>query len=264
MLNDEIYKQIVAIAIKASTIMMSAKLDVNSITAKEGFSNFVTKYDKEVQHFLIDNFKKILPDAKYLAEEDDVKTNIADGYTFIIDPIDGTTNFIFDRKCSCVSVALTYNGSVIFGVVYDPYLKECYTAIRSQGAFLNGKQIFASKHGLDKNLVSFGMASYYKDNIDKTLTVLKKLFLKCLDLRDNGSATLSLCNIAAGRTGMYVEYTLQPWDYAAASIIIEEAGGIITTIDGGKIPLDKSTTVLAGAAQCHKEAFAIIHDKNNE
>ena len=258
MTNEELYSKIVDITKSAGGIILKAHIDNDSVYDKEGYSNFVTKYDKEVQNHLISHFKDILPEASYLAEEDNVTSSLGNGYCFIIDPIDGTTNFIFDYKNSCISVALANCGKVEFAVVYLPYMDECYTAIQGRGAYLNGKRIYASQEGLNKNVVAFGCARYNSDDTDRIFSLAKELYLSSLAIRNGGSSTIDLCRVASGRNGIYIELLLMPWDYAAASLIITEAGGVITQLGSEEITLDKPCGILAGGELCHNEAMKII------
>lgn len=252
------YNQMIAIVKEAGTIMRGASLDASGIYDKEGISNFVTRYDKEVQEYLISHFKELLPDAHYLAEEEGMQQSPGDGYCFIIDPIDGTTNFIFDYKHSCISVGLAFKGKMVFGVVHQPYLNETFAAIKGMGAWLNEKQIHCSGKGLEENLVAFGCARYNSDDTDRIFDYAKKLYLYSLGIRNGGSSTLDICRVAAGRNGLYLELMLQPWDYAAASLILQEAGGVITQIDGKAITLDAPCPILAGSQLCHEEAIICI------
>ena len=255
---NKLYSDIVGVIKDAGKIMLNAHMDADSIYEKEGLANFVTKYDKEVQNHLISNFKTLLPEANYLAEEDDITTNLHEGYCFIIDPIDGTTNFIFDCKCSCISVALTFQGEVEFAVVYLPYIDECYTSAKGQGAYVNDRRIYASKKGLDENIVAFGCARYHENETERIFRYAKALYLNSLDVRNVGAAAIDLCRIASGSNGAYIALLLQPWDYAAASLIISEAGGKITQPDGSAITLSTPCGVLAGGLKCHEDSMRIM------
>ena len=151
-----------------------------SVEKKTGDANFCTEYDVKVQKFLIDELSKILPEASFFGEEE-TSNNIKDlsrEYTFYIDPIDGTTNFVKDYHYSAISVALLNGKDVVAGVVYNPYLDEAFYAIKGQGAFCNGKKISVSSQPLDKALVLFGSSPYDKDLFPKTIEVLSEYFYK--------------------------------------------------------------------------------------
>ena len=239
------YEQLIEIVKQAGAMIREAHEAEIPVYDKEGIANFVTKYDKDVQSFLIRNFRQILPESNFLAEEDGIRQELGDGYCFIIDPIDGTTNFIFDYKFSCVSVGLAWKGRMQFGVVYNPYTEELYTAVKGEGAYKNGKRIHSSEKGLGENMAAFGCARYNSNDTSETD-------------RSSGSAALDICRVASGSNGIYVELMLHPWDYAAASLILMEAGGFISTLEGGMVTLDRPCSVIAAGRQCWKEATQLF------
>ena len=162
---------------------------------------------------------------------------------------------IFLAMIAGVVMALVKDGLVQLGVIYNPYLDEMYWALRGKGAFCNGTQIHVSKEPLSNGLVLFGTCPYYEDLYERTFRMAYDYFVKALDLRRSGSAALDLCCIASGRAELFFELVLQPWDYAAASLIIEEAGGVITQFDGSPITFDRSCPVLAGNPIAHREVL---------
>lgn len=213
---------------------------------KCGRSNdLVTKYDKAMQEMLREKLLQLAPQAHFVGEEEDVHESIATGDAFIVDPIDGTTNFVHDYKNSAISVAMTRDGKQELGVVYNPYLDEMFYAQRGCGAFCNGKPIHVSSRPLVQGLTLFGSAAYYKELTDESFRLLRKCFDRSQDIRRSGSAAIDLCTIAAGRAELYFELLLQPWDYAAGSLIVTEAGGSCTRVDGGDIDLTKGCSILA-------------------
>lgn len=226
-------------------IMLKADRSGNYIDEKGGHANFVTVYDKKVQTELKERLFEILPEAVFVGEEDDMHASINKGLAFIVDPIDGTTNFIKDYNTSAISVGLTNDGQPYMGVVYNPYLNEMFTAEKGKGAYLNGKQIQVSKQPLSNGIVLFGTAPYYEALSKKSFQMAYDYFKKALDVRRSGSAALDLCTIAAGRAELFFELKLSPWDYAAGSLIVKEAGGIVTTVEGTTITLDKPCSILA-------------------
>lgn len=255
-----IYDEITGIVKQAGDIIKNAHAGDEAVFRKEGDANFVTKYDKQVQAFLIEHFRKLIPDVHFLAEEDGIQQELGDGYCFIIDPIDGTTNFIKDFHYSCVSVGLALKGKMQYGAVYHPYTGDLYTAVRGEGAKLNGKAIHCSEKGLADNISMFGAARYNSDETDQIFAYAKALYLNSLAVRSGGSAALDLCKVASGASGVYVEMMLQPWDYAAASLIIMEAGGFISTIDGKMITLDRPCSILAAGRKCWKESAQLFKE----
>lgn len=239
---------------KAGKMMQEAHLQSGEIFAKEGPANFVTVYDKQIQTFLIENLKEILPDAGFFGEEDtEGNDHDLNGYTFFIDPIDGTTNFVFDYQHSCVSLGLSLKGEMIAGWVYKPYTNEMWHAIRGEGAYLNERQLRLKDIPIAEGIVAFGSARYNDTDVDEMFDIAKSCFLKALSIRNGGSAALDLCRIASASNAAYFEFRLQPYDYAAASIIIEEAGGVITQIGGDDITLDRPCSIVAGTKTAAKE-----------
>ncbi|MDO4459371.1 MAG: inositol monophosphatase family protein [Clostridia bacterium] len=242
---DAELNEIVEAVRSAGEIILGAKRTAEMVDEKSGKANFVTTYDKLVQETLNRKLLEIMPEAVFVGEEEDIHASIEKGYAFIVDPIDGTTNFIKDYHASSVSVGMTKDGEQFFGCVYNPYLNEMFTAKKGEGAFLNGKPIHVSSNPLSEGVVLFGTSPYYPELTDATFDMTKKLFKAALDIRRSGSAAIDLCNIAAGRAELFFEMVLSPWDFAAGSLIITEAGGKVTRMDGSQITLEKPCSVLA-------------------
>ena len=245
MTEEQLLENIIHAVRACVTIILNADRTKSGIDEKAGHANFVTAYDKKVQSELQKRLLEILPEAVFVGEEEDVHASVTDGYAFIVDPIDGTTNFIKDYHASAISVALIKDAKRYMGVVYNPYLDEVYTAVKGKGAFLNGSPIQVSRQPLENGIVIFGTATYYEEYAKATFDMAYDYYCKALDVRRSGSAALDLCNIAAGRAELFFELRLCPWDYAAGSLIVEEAGGVVTTIDGGELPLNEGCGVLA-------------------
>ena len=232
-----------------------------SVHQKQGIANFCTDYDLEIQRFLIQGLSEILPGATFFGEEDTEGNSgkQADGeYVFYIDPIDGTTNFMFGYHHSCVSVGLMHSGRMQAGFVYNPYVDEMYTAIRGEGCFLNGKRLSIENKSIDEGIVAFGCARYNEGDTDLLFATVKELYLRSLSVRNGGSAALDLCRIASGSNVAYLELKLQPYDYAAASVIIEEAGGYITQVDGSAITFDEPCSIVAGTRAAWEEVRQVL------
>lgn len=239
-------EQIKAVVRDCGQIMLHADRTQTETQVKFGqANNLVTAYDKRIQQILQEKLLEILPEAHFVGEEEDIHDSIAEGYAFIVDPIDGTTNFVKDYKCSVVSVAVTKDGAPYLGVIYNPYLEEMFCAQAGQGAFCNGQRIHVSEKPLEQGLTLFGAAPYYSDLTDETFRILRLCFDKSLDVRRSGSAAWDLCTIAAGRAELYYELRLQPWDYAAGTIIVQEAGGRVTDRNGNAVDLTVPCSVVA-------------------
>ena len=253
-LNRSLVDKIADVVRDCGKIMLEAVRTSDMVDEKEGHANFVTTYDKKVQETLKEKLTEILPAAAFVGEEDDIHASIQKGLAFIVDPIDGTTNFIKDYHVSAISVGLINDGRSYIGVVYNPYLDEMFTAERGKGAFLNGKPIHVSRNPLSEGIVLFGTAPYYEELSRKSFDLAYEYFRHALDIRRSGSAAIDLCSIAAGRAEVYFELRLSPWDYAAGSLIVEEAGGVVTTVDGGEITFERPCSVLAANGRAKLQA----------
>lgn len=246
-------EQITEAVKECAAIILNAHDIEAGIEEKAGAANFVTKYDKQVQTELFARLKAILPEAHLIGEEESEHDSADKGYAFIVDPIDGTTNFIKDYKASAISVGLLKDGEPYIGVVYNPYLDELFSAVKGGGAYLNGRQIHASDKKLSEGLVLFGTSPYSRQLADKTFAYVRRLFDCSLDIRRSGSAALDLCSIAAGRAEAYFELALSPWDFAAGALIVTEAGGIAATLEGQPLVYDKKCSMLAAGSAAYKQ-----------
>lgn len=215
------------------------------IDEKDGRANFVTEYDRQVQERLRIGLGKIMPDALFIGEEGAEQQFSSKGKFFIVDPIDGTANFIKDYHLSCVSVALVVDGAAELAVIYNPYTDEMFTARRGGGAFCNGTRLSVSAEPLERGIVVFGTAPYHVELAERTFRLAYSLFRKATDVRRSGSAALDLCAIAAGRAELFFELVLCPWDYAAGGLIVQEAGGTVTDVDGRPLAFDHPCSVFA-------------------
>jgi myo-inositol-1(or 4)-monophosphatase len=231
-------------------LLQAGKTDYRTFS-KEGRGEYLTHWDIAIQKSLNEGLLSICPEAGFLGEEGGVvPPELESGWCFIVDPIDGTSNFIRGLRHSCVSAALAYKKEIRYGVICDPYQGELFYAERGKGAFCNGVPIHTAKRPLGESIVIFGTSSYNRAYAEPTFRLLRVLFDRAEDLRSGGSAALDLCHVAAGRGDVFFEYQLCPWDYAAASLIITEAGGTIETI-GGAVPdlaAKESSIIAAGSA----------------
>lgn len=238
---DEISK----LARAAGQMMIDSHLKNNSVYTKEGKGNFTTDFDIKIQNFIKEELNKLIPDAAFIGEENGQDLNALKKLTFIVDPIDGTTNFIRNYRHSCVSICLMKDYMPYIGVVYNPYLDELFCAQINKGASLNNKPIHVSENHLSDSVISFGTSPYNTEKADQTFETAKILFKKAVDIRRCGSAALDICYVAAGRCDLYFEYILSPWDFAAASLILSQAGGIICTSGFNEIRYTEKCAVMA-------------------
>ena len=226
---------------------------------KSGRRDVVTEYDRRVQALLMQRLGGAVPGAHYFCEELDERDRLDAEQLFIIDPIDGTMNFVHGFHHSCISVAYAERGEVLIGVIYNPYMDELFSAIKGGGAYLNGRPIHVTDEGLAGSVVCYGTAPYNPELTDETFETARKLYAASLDLRREGSAALDLCTVAAGRAELYFELKVSLWDYAAGDLIVREAGGVCSRIDGSPFPTDGSRTgIAAGSPRAMAEFLALM------
>ncbi len=228
---------------------------------EKGASDFVTRADTSIQSFLCERLAKLCPDCHFMGEEGDDHDVDPSVPTFVLDPIDGTTNFIHDLKLSAVSLALTFGGETLKAVVYNPFTDEMFYAEKGGGAYLNGRPIHVSSTSeLSHALVAIGTSPYEKDISEKYFETYRQLFLRGVDIRRLGSAALDACYVAAGRFDCYFESSLSPWDFAATLLIVAEAGGTLTDCDGNKLGFSgKKSGVIFSNGRFHDEIADIVN-----
>lgn len=241
----DLMNEICLLVKECGKVILNADREQMVIDTKSGVADLVTEYDKNIQEQLAIGLKKIFPEAKFIGEEGSRDELTDDGYAFIVDPIDGTTNFIKDYHISAISVALLKGKEVVAGVIYNPYLDELFYATKGNGAYCNGKKISVSSQPVSNALILFGSSPYDKTLFEKTIEILSGYFNKALDIRRSGSAALDLCSVACGRAELYFELQTSPWDFAAGKLLVEEAGGVVTTLDGAPLSFDGKSSILA-------------------
>ena len=218
---------------EAGQIVLSAR-DIWSHThEKTSAADLVTEYDEAVEAFLKERLPKLLPGSLFFGEEETENCDPSRGWVFIVDPIDGTTNFVRGIPQSAISVALAKDGQVEYAVVYDPFKDELFSASRGGGRFPQRQSHPCQHPASEPGHLGMGTAIYKREYIAPTMRLTEQLMNRSCDFRRLGAAALDLCNVACGRTEVFFEYSLCPWDYAAGSLIITEAGGHISTLTGG-------------------------------
>ncbi|MFO7810926.1 MAG: inositol monophosphatase family protein, partial [Candidatus Delongbacteria bacterium] len=242
-------------AYKAGTVIKGSK--ALSVKAKS-YSDYVTEVDIKCQNIIKNIIFQKFPDHVFLAEEDG-KSFYPGQNMWIIDPLDGTTNFIQKLKHSSVSVAYYNGGKIMTGVIYDPYRDEMFSAIRGQGAFLNGKKISVSaKKEMSSCIFATGMPFKSLEKAGSYFECLKELLRNCAGIRRMGSAALDLAYTACGRFDGFFEGWLSSWDIAAGALIVEEAGGRIKDFAGDQDYLANGS-VIAGGTGIFDEFYEIIN-----
>jgi myo-inositol-1(or 4)-monophosphatase len=243
-LLDQFLKTAVSAARLAGDIILEnlGHLSISDIQTKQAF-DFVTKVDRWSEAVIAQTIREKFPSHTFLAEET-LKQEETDNYRWIVDPLDGTTNYIHGYPMFSVSIALEHRREIVVGVVYDPLKDELFHAVTGRGAFLNNRQITVSEiRLLERSLIATGFPFRAKKMIDLYLSAFKEIFLGVSDIRRAGSAAIDLAYVAAGRFEGFFELKLSPWDIAAGSLLIKEAGGLITDFGGGSDYLSTGNVV---------------------
>ncbi|MBR3750642.1 MAG: inositol monophosphatase [Clostridia bacterium] len=260
LLSHEISQSIKKVILQAGEIMLNASPDSLRCEQKSKYADFVTAYDLKVQEFLHSALREIIPNCRFLSEEGE-SDPLSGLPTFVIDPIDGTTNFVLGRGDAVISVGLLVDRAPIFGAVYNPYSKEYFHAVRDGGAFLNSKPIRVASRPCELGVAAIGTSPYHKDTqspfVVRAFTRLLKGFG---DLRKNGAAALELCYVACGRTDAYFEPILYPWDYTAGALIVSEAGGKVSDLDGAPPSPDKPCFIVAASEAAYPTALKLLQE----
>lgn len=251
-------ERIQEVALEAGEILVE-KLNSGFSVEHKGRVDLVTDADKASEKYVVERLTAMFPDHSICAEESGW-TEKSSEFVWYIDPLDGTTNFAHGFPYFSVSLALARDGEVILGVVYNPVAKECFTAERGGGAFLNGERLSVSKHAkLQDSLLITGFPYDIATNPDNNMEAFAKAYKASQGVRRNGSAALDLCYVASGRVEAFWEKYLKPWDLAAGSLIVEEAGGKITDCSGNFFQI-KADEILASNGLVHDELLGIILD----
>lgn len=214
------------------------------ITSKGGYSNIVTSSDMAVQDFLCDRLAVLLPGSGFLCEEKD-RQDTSHEYTWVIDPIDGTANYSRGIQQCAICVGLKHCDEMVLGVVFVPWTDEMFSAERGRGAFLNGRPIHVSDRPFGDALICTAFSVYHKEYSEECSRILLEVFKQCNDFRRFGACAPELCYMAMGRCELYFEYLLAPWDFAAASLIVREAGGVIADSEGKPLTFTGHKGVIA-------------------
>lgn len=255
--TSERLQKVIAIVREASAKML---VDTYDITQKEGFANIVTSADVDVQEFLKTHLAQLLPTSGFLCEEED-RHALAPEYNWIIDPIDGTANFSRGIRECAICVGLKHNDAMELSVVYLTRTDELFHAERGKGAFLNGQPIHVSNRPFANGILCTALAVYHKEYAQACADIIVKTFQQCNDIRRFGAAAPEICYLAMGRCELYFEYLLSPWDFAAASLILTEAGGVLSDLQGRPLDTTMASGVLAANTQANLDRLISIVDE---
>lgn len=220
---------------RAGAIINRASNDLDKLTVeRKSHNDFVSEVDRAAEQTIIDTIRESYPQHSILAEESGASVTSAESeYQWIIDPLDGTTNFLHGFPQYCVSIALLVKGVVSHGAIFDPTRNDLFTATRGAGAFLNERRIRVSKtRDMKDSLIGTGFPFREFANFDKYIAMFKEVGTKSAGIRRPGSAALDLAYVACGRYDGFWEMGLHPWDMAAGGLMILEAGGLITDFNG--------------------------------
>ncbi|MDO4172495.1 MAG: inositol monophosphatase family protein [Prevotellaceae bacterium] len=251
-------QSLVSVVKEASSLMITDHFDISQ---KGGYSNIVTSSDLAVQDFLCERLSQLLPGSDFLCEEKQVH-DVSHEYTWVIDPIDGTANYSRGIDQCAICVGLKHRDSMLMGVVYVPRTGEMFSAERGCGAFLNGKRIYVSERPFEDAIICTAFSVYHKENTDVCSEIVREVFMQCNDFRRFGACAPELCYMAMGRCELYFEYQLCPWDFAAASLIVTEAGGVITDVEGKPLTCTEPKGVIAAnTRQNHERLLGIVQSK---
>ena len=246
---------------RAGAIINRASFDLDKLTVRSKQNNdFVSEVDHAAENAIIATLKEAYPQHAILAEESGASGGIGAGaeYVWIIDPLDGTTNFLHGFPQYCVSIGLTHKGVLTHGVIYDPSRNELYTASRGAGAFLNDRRIRVSRATqLKESLIGTGFPFREIDNLDRYLTMFRAVSHQAAGLRRPGAAALDLAYVACGRYDGFWELGLSQWDMAAGALLIKEAGGLVSDLDGNEKYLEKGQ-IVAGTPKVFSQLLQTI------
>jgi myo-inositol-1(or 4)-monophosphatase len=240
----------------------SLKRDLGEIenlqVSLKGPANFVSLADKRAEQMLCEDLSKARPGYGFLGEEGGIREGQDKSHTWIVDPLDGTTNFLHGIPQFAISIGLQREGTMIAGVIYNPANDELYTAERGKGAFLNDQRLrVAGRRKLNESVIACGLPHIGRGDFKLSLAELAEIQPRVAGLRRFGAAALDMAFVAAGRLDGYWERNLQAWDMAAGQIIVREAGGIVSGIEGDDDPL-KTGDVICGNEHVHAELVKIL------
>jgi myo-inositol-1(or 4)-monophosphatase len=233
------------------------QMDKVEITEK-GLNDYVTQVDKLSEEMIISHIQKAYPDHSIQSEEMGYQKGRNEEYCWVIDPLDGTRNFMHGFPQFAISIAVMKNNAAELGLIYDPIRQELFTATRGQGAYVNSRRIRISQTQKIANaLIGTGFPYRHKDSTQAYMTAFEKVFTQCSDIRRAGSAALDLAYVAAGRLDAFWESNLHIWDIAAGALMVKEAGGIVCDFKGGETYLEKGS-IIAGNPKILRELIGLI------
>jgi len=254
-------KNVIELSLEVGSFMSIEfeNFDLSKIEQKGSSSNLVSYVDKESERRLVERLSKLLPGSGFIAEEGTDKTGTNE-YRWIIDPLDGTTNYLHGLPLYAISIGLQRNEQTILGLVYDVSHKECYHAIEGEQARCNGKEIkISSVKTLEESLLATGFPYYHSEKKEDYLEIIKVFLESTHGIRRLGSAAIDLAYVACGRLEGFFEYSLKAWDVAGGAFIVQQAGGTVSDFKGG-------SNYIFGGELCagghpHAQMLKVIQEK---
>jgi myo-inositol-1(or 4)-monophosphatase len=255
---ENLAKQVIDVSKEAGDFIRQERKSFSSDKIEyKGLNDMVSYVDKTAEQIIVKNLEKILPEAGFITEEK-TRNQIGERYNWIIDPLDGTTNFIHGVPTYSVSIALKEYEELVFGVVYEINLDECFYAWKEAPAYLNGKEIKVSNNPtISSSLIATGFPYYDFEKQPAYISLFTELMKSCHGLRRLGSAAVDLAYTACGRFEAFYEYNLNPWDIAAGVVIVRQAGGEVVNYKGGDEVMN-SRELLATNGKITAEMLDII------
>jgi myo-inositol-1(or 4)-monophosphatase len=262
---ESIQQEVIKVSAEVASFIQyeCENFDRAHIEEKGKFNNLVSYVDKEAEKRLVRILTKLVPEAGFITEEGTVEQSQSHEYAWVIDPLDGTTNFLHGLPVYAISIALVRNTKPVLGVVYEVTRKECFHAIENSPAYCNDKIIqVSSVKNLSESLLATGFPYYKFEKMDAYLSIIKTYLDKTHGIRRLGSAAIDLAYVACGRLDGFFEYNLNPWDVAAGVFIVQQAGGVVTDFKGG------SDFIFGGELCCatkniHAEMLEVIKQNWN-
>jgi len=256
---EKITLEVCDVAKQAGDFIKTNLLKVSSSDIQTKSQNSLVSYvDQEAERMIVARLQNLIPDAGFVTEEDTVDQSTSELYEWIIDPLDGTTNFLHKIPVFAVSIALRHKGEILSGVVYNIMVDECFYAWKNGGAYLNKERISISPNlDFTEALIATGFPYYDFERLEQYLSTFKELISQTRGLRRLGAAAVDLAYVACGRFDGFFEYSLHIWDIAAGVLLVKEAGGIVSDFDGGQDHLTGSE-IIATSPQIYEPLKKII------
>ncbi len=243
--HDQLIRDAGSIATSAGELILTLSSRDRQISYKSA-RDMVTEVDQGSENYIVSEIQRLYPDHEILAEEGSGSSSTSSDYKWIIDPLDGTTNFVHGFPVFAVSIGIQFQDELFVAAVYDPHRKELFTAGKDQGAFLNGELISVSQtHELGKSLLATGFSYFNDDYFKLNMELWASIYGKTQGLRRAGAAAIDLAWLACGRLDGLWEFSLKPWDIAAGALLVTEAGGVVSGPQGETLDLGTGHIIAA-------------------